>query len=159
MEQIIAQITGDPAFAEGQCWKLKRHEENETIIREGEVGKKLYLVQSGSLRISARVRIDGERSIQPGLSELSAGDIVGELSLFSSQPRTASVITLSPCTLIELDCNALALYLDQHPQIGYQFLKELFKCVANRLSLASERVEHLLAWGLKAHRIDRELSD
>lgn len=159
MEQILNQIISDPEFPEGDCWSTIHLQSNEQVIREGEYGRKLYLVRSGNLRISARVRLDGDRKFQPGLSDLKAGDLFGELSLITPQPRSASVITLSPCTLVEIDCRLLRDFLDQHPEIGYQFLRELFQSVVERFNVANHRIEQLLAWGLKVHKIDQELSD
>ncbi len=159
MEPIITQILSDPKFPEGEAWTLIKHKANEKIIREGEYGRKLYLVKSGSLRISAKVKIDENRNFQPGLADLQPGDLFGEMSLYTPQPRSASVITLTSCTLVEIDCGRLRHYLDENPEVGYMFLRELFQSVVKRFNVANSRVEHLLAWGLKVHNIDRELSD
>ncbi len=47
--------------------------------------------------------------------------------------------------------------LERHPDVGYAFLKTLFYVLSERLGKANQRVEHLFAWGLKVHGIDKHL--
>jgi len=157
VKDTILQVIGDPQFPEGEAWRRRRFQANEYIVREGDQDRIMYLVESGSLRVSGRVTLDDRRHIQPGLCDLGAGDLFGELSLFESHARTASVIAIEGGTLVEIDCRRLSRYLDERPELGYQVLKRLFHVLIDRLSQANERVEHLFAWGLKMHGIDRHL--
>lgn len=157
MRELLLPIIQDPDFPEGTAWRRRSFKANETIVREGAEDRTMYLVESGSLRVSGRVTLKNERHIQPGLADLKAGDLFGELALFESHARTASVVTIEPTILLEIDCTHLSLYLEQHPDLGYQLLKRMFMVLTNRLSQANQRVEHLFAWGLKVHGIDRHL--
>ncbi len=154
---MILQVIQDPEFPEGEAWKRRDFEANETIVREGDEDRTMYLVESGSLRVSGRVALEDDRHIQPGLADLGAGDLFGELSLFERHTRTASVVAIDPGRLVEIDCERLSAYLDRRPELGYLVLKRLFEVLIDRLSRANERVEHLFAWGLKVHGIDRHL--
>jgi len=63
------------------------------LMRQGEDGDKMYIIQSGSLEVlidNKLVRI------------ISEGDSVGELALLYNAPRSASVRATSPCTLWSL---------------------------------------------------------
>jgi CRP-like cAMP-binding protein len=151
------EILRDPALVEGTDWRRRAVLPNEIVVREGELARKMYLVESGTLRVSGRVELEDRRRIQPGLCELGAGDLFGELNLFEQRPRTASVIALSGGCLLEVDCAALTRYLDTHPTQGYLFLKATVAVLIDRLTRADQRVEQLFGWGLKAHGIDRHL--
>lgn len=157
MEKLIEQIITDPDFPAGIAWSRKDYPANTTVIREGDTGETLYMIESGAVRVTARVALDNSRHIQPGLSDLQAGDIFGELCLVSQEKRSATVTTLSDCSLVEIDANQLNDYLEKHSDVGYQFLKKLFQRVVKRLHTANQRLEHLFSWGLKAHGIDKEL--
>jgi CRP-like cAMP-binding protein len=157
MKNTLLEIMDDEAFAEGESWRRRSFVENEVIVREGDQERKMYLIESGTLRVSGRVELEDQRHIQPGLCDLGVGDVFGELALFDTQPRSASVVAVSSGELREIDCRCLSEYLEQHPAQGYALLKAMFKVVTDRLSRANERVEHLFAWGLKAHGIDKHL--
>ena len=157
MKDEMLQILDDPAFPGNDAWRRRHFEANETIVREGDEERAMYLIESGLLRVSGRVALEDSRHIQPGLCDLGAGDLFGELSLFESHRRTASVVAIEPGTLVEIDCVRLNRYLDERPELGYRVLKSLFHVLNDRLGKANERVERLFAWGLKMHGIDKHL--
>jgi CRP/FNR family cyclic AMP-dependent transcriptional regulator len=157
MQELILQIIQEPEFPEGEAWRRREFAAQEVIVREGDEDRTMYLVESGSLRVSGRVALEDDRHIQPGLADLAAGDLFGELALFEKHARTASVVAIEPGSLIEIDCEYLSDYLERHPERGYHLLKRLFMVMIHRLSQANQRVEHLFAWGLKVHGIDRHL--
>ena len=157
MKNMLLEIIQDPEFQEGQSWVRKDFSPNDVIVREGEKDRKIYLIERGDLRVSCRVELEDHRAIKPGLYDLGAGDLFGELALFETHPRMASVVALDEGALVEIDCYQLSAYLNQRPAIGYSILKIMFHVLIDRLSLANRRVEHLLAWGLKVHGIDEYL--
>ena len=59
------------------------------VVREGDRGKRFYVVLSGVLTVTQEAR--GERSM------LKPGDYFGEVALTMDMPRTASVRALTPC--------------------------------------------------------------
>jgi CRP-like cAMP-binding protein len=129
----------------------------QVIIREGDCDRRVFAVLSGQVRVLERVVLDDHRHIQPGLCDLMPGEIFGELTLFEPAPRSATVIALCESVLLEIDSAALAAALDDDPRLGYRLLKPLFQIQAARLRKADQRFGSLLAWGLKAHAIDRHL--
>jgi len=142
---------------EGSAWWQREFFAQEHIVRAGEEGRSLYLVESGELRVTGRVELEDRRQVQPGFVDLKEGDLFGELSLFGDHPRIASVTAITDGRLLEMDSGQLSAYLDSHPELGYCFLKELFETQVHRLGRANQRVESLFAWGLKAHGIDNHL--
>jgi CRP-like cAMP-binding protein len=154
---MLLEIIGDPRFPEGTAWKRHRFEPNQVIVREGERGNSLFFIEAGEVRVSGRVELEAHRLVQPGICDLGKGDIFGELCLYHSSTRTASVITISAASVLELDGQRLSIYLDAHPVQGYLFLKTLFETLSARLGRANKRVENLFAWGLKVHGIEENL--
>jgi len=157
MNKLVEQIIRDPEFAEGEAWRRRVFSPGDVVIREGDDARHMYLVESGSLRVSGRVELEDSRAIQPGLADLGPGDLFGELALFESRPRTASVVALEQGVLVEIDCERLSAYLDARPEVGYALLKAMYRILIDRLAKANQRLEHLFAWGLKVHGIDKHL--
>ncbi len=157
MGSAIRDITGARDFPEGMSWTRRPFESGEVLIREGDRDECLYIVEKGHLRVTDSVALEGQRVIQPGICDLGPGDLFGELCLFDSQPRSASVVAISDGELLEISAPHLHAWMDQHPDVGYRVLKELFDIQIQRLRRANRRVCGLLAWGLKVHGIDEYL--
>jgi cAMP-dependent protein kinase regulator len=90
-----------------------RFSSGQTVVREGEAGDSLFLVLQGSLRVSTR----GEGGQDIALAVLGAGDFLGEVSLLTNRPRTATVTALTDAELLRLDRAAVERLRKTHPQI------------------------------------------
>lgn len=157
MEQIIHDLLADSKFQEGIAWRRFDEKAGETIIRKGDEGNSLFYLESGTVRVLGGAELDENRRISPGLCDLPEGAVFGDVCLYGPRERTASVVALTDISLLEVRSDMLSVYLDDHPVQGYLFLKALFQSMSNRLTLANERIEHLLVWGIKAHDIDKYL--
>lgn len=72
-------------------------EAGQTIVREGELGERAYIITRG--RCQAFKVLDGERTV---LREMGPGSLFGEAAILSSAPRIASVDALTDVTLLVL---------------------------------------------------------
>lgn len=77
------------------------------LIREGEPGDRYYVLASGALRV--------ERNGQPLRDVTNPGDGVGEIALLRNVPRTASVVTTTPSTLLAIDRAPFLAAVTGHP--------------------------------------------
>ena len=157
MNNIISDILDDPHFPEGSAWQRRSFHNNELIVKEGQDGGSLFFIEEGQLRVAGNVELEKQKHIQPGIWELEAGEIFGEIALYETQVRTASVRATTDGCLIEINGEKLGIYLDAHPSLGYLFYKDLFEILISRLNRANHRVNDLFAWGLKVHGIERHL--
>lgn len=87
-----------------------------TIFTQGQEGRSLYIVISGVVRVHI-----GDRD----LAKLKQGDVVGEMSLFDSEPRSASVTTLEPCECLMLTQLQLYDAIDETPGIAINIIRLL----------------------------------
>jgi cAMP-dependent protein kinase regulator len=76
-----------------KAMKQENISEGSIVITEGEIGDKLYIVQSGRLEVS----ISGQY-----IREMSEGAMFGELALLYDAPRSATVKCLTPCVMWSL---------------------------------------------------------
>jgi len=150
-------VLSNPELQAGGIAERREFDSGDEIIVEGADDRCVYLLESGVARVSERVALDDAKHIQPGLCDLQAGDIFGELSLFEGGVRSASVIAVEPCAVLVFDGERLTEHFDAHPEQGYLVLKGLFGVLNQRLRQADKRLGALLAWGLKAHGIDEHL--
>ena len=157
VDQTLNEILRDPSFQEGIAWHRQRFHDKEIIVKEGDKGTTLFYIEEGSLRVSGHVDLDQNRRVQPGFCDLHAGDIFGEICLHETHLRTATVTAISDGCILEIDGRKLNAYFDDHPMQGYLFYKKLFGVLIVRMKSANQRIENLLAWGLKVHGIEQHL--
>ncbi|MFB2981615.1 Mo-dependent nitrogenase C-terminal domain-containing protein [Microseira sp. BLCC-F43] len=101
-----------------------------TIFKQGKLGPALYILVSGAVE----VHLGGLR-----LAKLGPGKYFGEMSLFDSEPHSASVTTLEPCKCLVLTQAQIYKAIRENPEIGVNIIRILSKRV-RLLSL------HVSAW-------------
>jgi len=86
---------------------FEKYKEGETIITEGESGPALFVVLTGSIRITKSTLApvqEGHISLQEPeevtIAELKAGSIFGEISLISNRPRNTNALADSPQVVV-----------------------------------------------------------
>lgn len=107
-------------------------ESNKSLFSEGDPGKELYILESGRLRVT-----QGEGSEEVELSQLEPGAIVGEMSLFDGQPRSANVIALEPSIIKVIPQTAFNKMMNLLPV----WLKAIINIVVARIREANHRLE------------------
>ncbi|MDP6533115.1 MAG: cyclic nucleotide-binding domain-containing protein [Candidatus Marinimicrobia bacterium] len=117
------------------------------VIREGEVGDSIYLLQSGEVEINQALTLsmnksdsdNREKSIIKLSSDLKP--LFGEMSLFhEGDRRTANVKALSDCRLAQIMKNDLFEICEANPKIGYRIMKNLGGTLSRNLVKANQNV-------------------
>jgi CRP/FNR family cyclic AMP-dependent transcriptional regulator len=105
--------------------------DGEGIVREGDVGHDMFIVQSGQVRISKR-KNHGEVV----LATLDRGDFFGEMSLLESLPREATAQAVGETRLLVLSRGGLLFRLRRDPTFALEMLNHL----SSRLRAAQARL-------------------
>jgi NTE family protein len=71
----------------------------EVLMEQGQPGDSGYLMVSGRLRIYVR----DENGVQRMVREIARGEVIGEMSLFTGEPRSATVVAVRDSVLVKLD--------------------------------------------------------
>ena len=91
----------------------RRFAAGETVVREGDRGSSMFIVESGRLAVSAHGTVGQSQK----LAVLEPGSAFGEISLLTGDPRTATVRALTEATLLEIDKATLSPILRENPSI------------------------------------------
>lgn len=86
----------------------------EILFREGDPGENMYIVVSGDLEILMAPDTDNELI----LNRIPQGEYIGEMSLVTGAPRTASVRAHGDVVLLSMSRAQLMDLLQQHPQLA-----------------------------------------
>lgn len=86
----------------------------EILFREGELGEHMYIVVSGNLEILKAPGTDNELI----LNRILQGEYIGEMSLVTGAPRTASVRAHGDVVLLSMSRAQLMDLLQTHPHLA-----------------------------------------
>jgi CRP-like cAMP-binding protein len=103
----------------------------QRVIAEGEPGQDLFIVAAGLLRV-----VKSRGGLEQELALLRPGDSFGEVALVDSGGRSASVIAVTPSTLLRFERK----YLVKVPQVSLKLYRNLAAMMAARLRDTSARV-------------------
>lgn len=146
MAGILHRLLGDidpstlHAIQEQLIWR--RLAAGETLFRQGDVGRSMFIVVTGRLQIV--YESDQPDQAERVLQEMAAGDTVGEFALLTDEVRSASVYALRQTDLVELTRPVFEALIRDHPQV----MVEIARMIVNRQkrsnrSLPEERTEAL----------------
>jgi CRP/FNR family cyclic AMP-dependent transcriptional regulator len=105
-------------------WYLKA---GETIFKEGETAKELYVIKSGQVEIRLGNRL---------LATLEANDIFGEMALFDSAPRSATAVAKTDVALVPVSKKDFVSLVSRAPT----FALDIMSMLARRLREANKAV-------------------
>ncbi|MEN9214057.1 MAG: cyclic nucleotide-binding domain-containing protein [Gloeomargarita sp. DG02_3_bins_56] len=100
----------------------------ETIFERGDIGQLLYILAQGQVKIHI-----GEVE----LARLEAGAYFGEMSLFDSDPRSASVTALTPCSCLCLSQPQMQEAMINNPAIALNVIQNLCQRIRHLNQLVS----------------------
>jgi len=105
------------------------------LFREGEPGKEMYVLQSGKVAISKKVR-----DVEKVLAVLGPGEFFGEMAIIANKPRNASATVADDAKLLVIDPKTFESMIRGNSEIAVRMIKKL----AERLSEADAQIENLL---------------
>src|SRR5688572_13767102 len=131
--KLFAELNPDSLAKIGSCLKTAEFPPTEVIVREGAPGVSMYIIKSGLVEVRKK---DPATGINFLVAQLSDGAAVGEMSLLTGKPRSATVTTVQPTVVFTLTRADFRNLLTQHPEISLG----LARILAERLEDATKQV-------------------
>jgi hypothetical protein len=91
----------------------------EVIFNEGDPGRDVYVVKSGTVQVLVKGRDGGHELI----STLGPGDHFGEMALLRNAPRNATIRTVTPVEVYRMSPNNFAALYTSLPALREHFQK------------------------------------
>lgn len=106
----------------------------DVIMREGEAGSSVYIVELGAVEVTVDVPDRGPRI----MARLGTGDFFGEMSLLTGEPRSATLTAMCETKIWELAREALEPILREQPTVADRLSRVMAKRrLANTLLISS----------------------
>lgn len=109
------------------------------LFREGDLPTHLYIIKSGT--VSIRKSRDGK---DLEIAKLHSGEVLGELSFFDREPRSASAVAISDTELVQLSFDDMQAVYDSVPP----YVQTIMVAVTNRLRKANDTIRRLQQDGI-----------
>lgn len=119
MQTFLAEIPPYDTLDEAALQSLasitvtRHYRKNHVIIYQGDDTNSMFILCQGEMR----VYVEDENGRQLTVRMLKPGDSLGEVALIGDFPRTASVVTLTPCTVASFTRANYLAFLKKHPDL------------------------------------------
>jgi tetratricopeptide (TPR) repeat protein len=100
----------------------RQYSRNEAVIKEGDSGNSIYLIQSGNARVITHIL---GQEIE--LAVLSPGDVFGEVAFLTGRPRTASVTAMEELKIYEFEKLLVEEIFERYPE-AMKKLHDFYQC-------------------------------
>ena len=109
----------------------KQYQDGEIIVRQGEAGSCMYVIQDGTVEVLAEA--DGE---ELHLRVLGPNDFFGEMALFEEETRTATIRSKGPSRILTVDKKSFLSGIHEDPSL----VLRLVQTMSHRIRDLTERL-------------------
>lgn len=112
----------------------RAYKEGETIFEEGDIGRAMFILETGRVELGMRDHSGKSRRI----FTLESGDFFGEMAMLEKLPRSASAKAIERSHVHLLYRANLEEILHYHPRIGVSIMTHLAHLMSMRLRHANK---------------------
>jgi CRP-like cAMP-binding protein len=98
----------------------KKYTDGETIIRQGDVGNCMYVIQEGTVAVIAEH--DGNEIL---LREIGKNGFFGEMALFEEEVRTATVRAVGDVRVLTVDKKNFLSGIHEDPSLAFRIVETM----------------------------------
>ena len=139
--KMVALFSGlsDEAVSD-MASRVEKHTlaEGAVLMRKGDPGDSLYIIRTGWVKIVT----EGPDGRELVLNQFGAGEVVGEMSVIDQEPRSATVIAMTPLEVLELKSDIFLATLGRQPELALRVMRNL----SARVRFANTYVEKAIEW-------------
>ncbi|WP_422844308.1 cyclic nucleotide-binding and patatin-like phospholipase domain-containing protein [Acidovorax sp. M2(2025)] len=115
-----------------------------TLMAQGEPGESMYLTVSGRLRAYVR----GDDGQQRRVADMGRGQVIGEISLFTDAPRSATVVAVRDSVLVRLTKSVFKTLLAGSAQVSIALTRQIIQRLQSGTTGTVAAQERPVAMGL-----------
>jgi CRP-like cAMP-binding protein len=117
---------------------LKTYEKGETVVTEGELDNRMFIIKSGTVEVRKR-SLHGDPYTVTRLSS-EGHDFFGELGLIDTDKRSATVTCTSACQMYVITRQRFDEFGVEHPRLALLVTREIAKILCQRLRRADQDI-------------------
>jgi CRP-like cAMP-binding protein len=152
--KVLGSMTTDKLERVARILGIRTVKPLDVIVKQDAPGDSMFLILEGEVRVRQMIK-----GVEKTLTVIPAGEFFGELSLFDHSPRSADVVAVKTCKLIEVGGESLRALERSAPDVAAEFLFAVGKTMARRIRMDNHRwgklIEHLQSIGVDVSQMLR----
>lgn len=104
---------------------FESYSKGDIIFKEGDPGDVMYAVIEGDVDIKVNNKV---------IYTVGAGEVLGEMALIDSKPRSASAVAKTDCKLVVIDDKRFTFLIQQTPM----FVTQIMRVMADRIRMMND---------------------
>ncbi len=132
---IFHGLAEDKLASVARCAIMRRAPRGSTVVNAGDRTDFVYFVLTGSLKVLVSDE-DGREVI---LTMIGQGEIFGEMGVVDEEPRSATVVAVTPADLVTISKADFRRILQENFEVSLHLMRNL----ARRLRVADRKIESL----------------
>jgi CRP-like cAMP-binding protein len=129
---LFSTLTLEQLASIDRLMVTRHYMKGEAVFHKGDAGAELYVIVEGEIR----THLDHAESVVT-LALHGPGGVVGEMSVFDEQPRSASAQATADTAVRVLRRDRLQAIVHEHPEVLLEFIKNL----SQRLRAMDDKLE------------------
>ncbi|NQU66961.1 MAG: cyclic nucleotide-binding domain-containing protein [Candidatus Marinimicrobia bacterium] len=128
----------------------KLYQHGEIIVRQGEEGATLFVIQSGKVEV-----VQTKDSKEVHLAILTEGDFFGEMAIFEKDVRSSTVRSIGQTRVLTIDKKTLMNRIQDDPSLTFRIIQKL----SSRIRGIDHKISHIRSidrrnWNTRPEQLD-----
>lgn len=146
---IFQDLTDDELDSIAKIIKSHSCKAGDSIMKEGEEGKTMYMIASGEVTVSKALTMRfGEndfRETEKAMTRFQATDnvVFGEMALITEEKRSATITAVTDCMLYEITREDFLYQAGSQSELGFKVMYRLSELLSRRLKETGQDVVRL----------------
>lgn len=136
--ELFRGVAEEDLAALVQVMEARHYTAGDILFQRGDQGDSMYEILSGSIRIYT----EDAQGNQLTLVIRRAGEVVGELALLDTQPRSASAAAAEDLEVLILSRDQFMRFLQDRPAVGMHMMRTL----TGRIRYTTEYLQKVMDW-------------
>ncbi|WP_461208739.1 SulP family inorganic anion transporter [Desulfocurvus sp. DL9XJH121] len=142
LSELLAPIFPEKRYIPALMKILRqvRVKKGDPVFKQGAPSDSMYFIESGTVNV--QLELEGGRMHR--LKKMGPGTVFGEMGLYTSAPRTASIVAAEDCVLHRLSAKVMSLLQTQRPEIASAIHRFIVSLLADRVAGANATIRDLM---------------
>ncbi|MDD4871545.1 MAG: cyclic nucleotide-binding domain-containing protein [Kiritimatiellae bacterium] len=142
---LLDNLTDEEQALVAEICRIRECKCDDSVVSEGDRGGSILFIRKGR----AEVRKSLGKNNHKFLRELHAGEFFGEMCFLNNVPRSASVVALEDCEILELNGADFDKLVRKYPEIGLKVYKNIASELVDRLRRNNEELKKAVLWAIE----------
>lgn len=142
LPELLKPVFPEPRYIPALMKVLKRItvKRGQTVFRQGDPSDAMYFIEKGMVNVE--LEIEGGKKLR--LKKMGPGTVFGEMGLYTTAPRSASIIATEDCVLYRLPTKVVNLLQTKRPELASCIHRFIVSLLADRVFGANETIRDIL---------------